>query len=147
MSVLRKPELVYSMTTTVCLLRSSSLIHSAPYSICSLSLFSLAGDTRNGNYQFSGYNEVVNEGAKVALEIDLRSRNPSKRTAHWFVNGTQQPVSFCNLPSTVQFGITLSRPGDSVALISFNQLQKATTVANPDGSIQKFYGDVPRTVL
>lgn len=47
------------------------------------------------------------EGDCLTIEIYLRTNNTRERTAHFFVNNSQNLLCINNLPSTVTFGVCL----------------------------------------
>ena len=50
-------------------------------------------------------NESNEENDMVAMEVDLRSTDPSERTLHWFINDHQQKVFFSGLPEHIEFAV------------------------------------------
>lgn len=52
-----------------------------------------------------GSADVPSDGDEVALEVDLRSNEKSKRTLHFFVKGKQQRIYFTGLPDRVKFAV------------------------------------------
>lgn len=53
----------------------------------------------------TGNLEDIYDGDCFAIELDLRSNESEKRTAHFYVNNSQQKILFYGLPSTVHFGV------------------------------------------
>lgn len=49
--------------------------------------------------------ENIYDGDCFSIELDLRSNELEKRTAHFYVNNSQQKILFYGLPSTVHFGV------------------------------------------
>ena len=77
--------------------------------ISTLSLFySLSlidGWVYDHNNQNPYANERVKEGDEWSMEVDLRSREKSQRTLHWFVRGSQQKGFIYGVPDRVAFGV------------------------------------------
>ena len=68
---------------------------------------SLSPDGMIGNSNGRGKvaNELVNEGDRWEMEVDLRSEDPEKRTLHWFIRGKQQKGFFKGIHNQVEFGV------------------------------------------
>ena len=58
------------------------------------------------------------------FEIDLRVSDPSLRSMHLFVNGTQVPQYITNLGSTLLLAFTFYEPGGAIEYISYSQSSK-----------------------
>ena len=51
-------------------------------------------------------NSEVKEGDEIMIEVDVRSEEKEKRTAHLFINGIQQPLFFCGLPERLYLRVS-----------------------------------------
>lgn len=54
---------------------------------------------------YCGQINQFKENDTLTVEVDLRSQEPEKRKAHFFVNNELQDICINNLPEKVQFGV------------------------------------------
>ena len=69
-----------------------------------LSSYLLGGSVYKSSSKY-GNNTPIKEPVDVWMEVNLQSSDPSQRTLHWFVGGTQQRCFFTHLPPSVQFAV------------------------------------------
>ena len=75
------------------------------------------------------------------MEVDLRDPSKKKRTVHWFVNGFQSKISFCNLPASIKMGFVFKTADTSLEFASFEELKEPTFGSKRDGLEYEFEGD------
>lgn len=60
----------------------------------------------NRNYVKVGFVEgSLKIGDLIEMEMDLRSKEESKRTLHFFINSVQLKTFFCGVPEKVYFAV------------------------------------------
>lgn len=59
----------------------------------------------NSRFECVGLGNTIKEGSNVYIELDLRSEEKKKRTAHFIIDGKLQECFFFDIPESVRISV------------------------------------------